>query len=251
MILGSVVDAIGSATDPRSVEASISNVVRQLGMRCFTYWAVNVPGHEVRNPLVLTDYPEEWTREYVQNGYVAIDPVIKRSPLELVPFAWGASSFMETLSPEERQFFGAAGKHRFRYGIAIPVHGIGNEFSALSVVAAPEESEEAFLAQFQERAAALSVIAAHAHATIRKITGAKSRRELAHTLSKRELECLGWVAQGKSFADIATILGIGRTTVITHVNKAKDKLGVRTSQQAVSQIIGAGLVWTDHDRSSI
>lgn len=55
-------------------------------------------------------------------------------------------------------------------------------------------------------------------------------------LTPREAEVLSWVAQGKSNPEIATILGIGITTVKKHLEATFTKLGVenRTSAAALA-----------------
>ena len=58
-------------------------------------------------------------------------------------------------------------------------------------------------------------------------------RERRPNLTRRQRECLAWVEQGKSSADIGTILGLSPETVNEHVAEACRRLGVRTRIQAV------------------
>lgn len=44
-------------------------------------------------------------------------------------------------------------------------------------------------------------------------------------LTPRELECLAWAAQGKTYADISSMLGIPFGTVKTNLDAARWKLG--------------------------
>jgi DNA-binding NarL/FixJ family response regulator len=62
-------------------------------------------------------------------------------------------------------------------------------------------------------------------------------------LTPREAEVLFWVARGKTNDEIATVLGIGRTTVKKHLESVFAKLGVenRTTAAAVAlERMGAG-----------
>lgn len=52
-------------------------------------------------------------------------------------------------------------------------------------------------------------------------------------LSRREIQCLQWLAAGKTLSEAATILGISERTLRFHVNNAKQKLGVSTTIQTV------------------
>ena len=65
----------------------------------------------------------------------------------------------------------------------------------------------------------------------------------AHTgkvLSRREVECLQWLASGKTLFEAAKILGISERTIRFHVNNARERLGVSTTVQA---IVSAALVY--------
>jgi DNA-binding CsgD family transcriptional regulator len=63
---------------------------------------------------------------------------------------------------------------------------------------------------------------------------------LAAALSAREHEVLQWMTQGKTNAEIATILGISLHTVKRHVEKILQKLGVpNRSAAALSQTLAA------------
>lgn len=64
-------------------------------------------------------------------------------------------------------------------------------------------------------------------------------------LSPRELECLGWVSQGKSSTDIGVILGLSARTVDSYLEKAASKLGVRTRIEAVVVGVRRGLIEVD------
>lgn len=55
----------------------------------------------------------------------------------------------------------------------------------------------------------------------------------AGTLSAREREVLRWVAAGRRQADIAATLGLSARTVENHLRRARQRLGVATTAQAV------------------
>ncbi|MEL7546142.1 MAG: helix-turn-helix transcriptional regulator [Pseudomonadota bacterium] len=55
----------------------------------------------------------------------------------------------------------------------------------------------------------------------------------AAPLSGREIECLQWLAAGKTLSESATILGISERTLRFHVNNARERLGVATTTQAI------------------
>lgn len=55
----------------------------------------------------------------------------------------------------------------------------------------------------------------------------------ARALSSREVECLQWLASGKTLSEAAIILGISERTLRYHIGNARERLGVATTVQAV------------------
>ena len=52
-------------------------------------------------------------------------------------------------------------------------------------------------------------------------------------LSRREIECLQWLAAGKTLQEAATILDISERTLRFHIANARNRFGVATTMQAV------------------
>ncbi len=74
---------------------------------------------------------------------------------------------------------------------------------------------------------------------------AGGRPPLAEPLTRRELEVLGHMAQGRTNPEIARELVIARPTAKTHVERVIRKLGVSDRTQAVVRAIDLGLVGTE------
>lgn len=61
-------------------------------------------------------------------------------------------------------------------------------------------------------------------------------------ITRRQLECLTWVGEGKSASDIGGILGISGRTVEGHLLKICAALGVKTRFQALLKARDLGLI---------
>jgi len=61
-------------------------------------------------------------------------------------------------------------------------------------------------------------------------------------LTSRELDCLHWVAIGKTSWEIGVITGIKERTINFHIGRACQKLGVSRRQAAVALAVQAGLL---------
>ena len=64
----------------------------------------------------------------------------------------------------------------------------------------------------------------------------------AATLTRRELECLGWCAGGKSYWETAVILGISERTVSFHMEAVRAKLDAASNAHAVAMAMRARLL---------
>lgn len=62
------------------------------------------------------------------------------------------------------------------------------------------------------------------------------------SLTQREVECLRWVAAGRSAPQIGMILGLSPNTVHAHVEAAKSKLGANSRAQLVLRAVMAGIL---------
>ena len=61
-------------------------------------------------------------------------------------------------------------------------------------------------------------------------------------LTRREFQCLGWCADGKSYWETAVILGISERTVSFHMEAVRGKLEAATNAHAVAKAMTAGLL---------
>ncbi len=66
-------------------------------------------------------------------------------------------------------------------------------------------------------------------------------------VTRREVEILGWIKEGKTTADIAGILRLSPFTVKNHVQNILKKLGARSRSHAVAQAINLGLLHNGAD----
>jgi len=67
-------------------------------------------------------------------------------------------------------------------------------------------------------------------------------RKLNYHITKRESQCLHWVAMGKTDKQIALQMGLGRWTVVQHLKNAKEKLGCPNRAAAVALALINGII---------
>lgn len=112
-------------------------------------------------------------------------------------------------------------------GMVVPVHEDGKlAWCAAFAGAQPDLSQRA-----------QSVMSAAVHAAYARFHQLLDAKTSLSPLSRRESECLKWVADGKTDFEVGKILHISPRTVRFHINNAKAKLGVATRIQAVAKRI--------------
>lgn len=70
----------------------------------------------------------------------------------------------------------------------------------------------------------------------------KSSSQKKYHLTKREMEMLNWLRQGKTAWEISEILSISERCVIFHINNLKKKLNVVNRVQAVAVAMSKGII---------
>jgi DNA-binding NarL/FixJ family response regulator len=112
----------------------------------------------------------------------------------------------------------------------------------------PEPTAEEIVGAVDAAARGLLVLAPALAATLLEGGGAMGATSYAPTdardgaLTPRELEILGWLAQGLANKQVATRLGLSEHTVKTHVAHVFEKLGVGTRAEAVARAVRLGVL---------
>jgi DNA-binding CsgD family transcriptional regulator len=86
----------------------------------------------------------------------------------------------------------------------------------------------------------LKILGEYFHCHMLRRNGVDTSEALV--VSARELDCLRWVAAGKSAWEASVILGISERTVRFHLNSAREKLNCTTTTQAVAKAVAQQLI---------
>lgn len=68
------------------------------------------------------------------------------------------------------------------------------------------------------------------------------RQDREMELTEREIECLYWIAEGKTSGEIAVILGISRNTINNYITSVMRKTATKTRSEAIAWAVRHGLV---------
>jgi len=133
----------------------------------------------------------------------------------------------------------AQAPYGFKTGVAVKLHLPGDKMFLLGVdrdEALPESG-----AELMQLVAGLQLLASHAMVAADRLLSLKNVSEFPK-LTKRELDVLGWTAQGKTAWEVSVILGMSEKTVNFHLGNAMRKLEVTSKHQAVLKCVAAGML---------
>lgn len=180
------------------------------------------------------DWPPAWIELYISRNFVAADYSVAEARRRVAPFTWLEAKAQRTLSRAEQDIWDTAVAWGWTDGLSVPIHGPGGYFG-LVALAGKEQPMPPSLRVLLHQLSFLT------HERCRALTGLALVADPQAVLTHRELECIRWVAAGKTDLEIAAIMDLSQTTVKTHVDQVRRKLGAKTRSQAVARLVLSGL----------
>jgi LuxR family quorum sensing-dependent transcriptional regulator len=236
-LFGDFAQSISSCTTLNGVREAFRNEVTRQGYTASACRAFVPTGADTKSTVLLfRNWTKDWAELSDQKGFSANSFVIAEARRRMTPFTWLDAKDARPLKAAEREVWSAVLSWGWNNGFVLPVHGPGGYFATVSM-ASPERD----LDLGDDNRLHLQMIAMLAHERCHLPAKLASVAQPIDIMSARELECLRWVAAGKSDWEIGSILSISAATVKFHLNGARAKLGARTRAQAVARLVLAGL----------
>jgi DNA-binding CsgD family transcriptional regulator len=220
--------------ESEDIDVAVARLRDFLGVDHVVYHSSKLGASPSVDPYIRLTYPAAWIKQYLQNNYVDVDPVLREGFTRMLPFQW---SELTVSTAAEMTFLHDALAHGVGpFGLSVPVIGKYGHRGLFSVSSSgTPEDWQAFV---ESKLPLLVEIANRLHQrVIREVFG----EDRPH-LSARELDVLRWTALGKDAGEIAAILDISFHTTRGYLKSARHKLDCVTSAQAVSRAIKLGLL---------
>ncbi len=230
----STLDAASSVDD---LQGTVSHIRDCYGLAHLVFHVVSLGAGNVRNPMILLTYSREWVDVYTSENFFDLDPVVNLSRTGFLPVDW---SLLDHANRETSRFFRQA--HSFgvgRFGLTIPIRGPQGERSLFSATSNLRESEWRHLRA--DCMADLQFLSHHLHEKALTTSGLRNNGA-GKRLSRRELQCIKMIANGRLVKQIAAELQLSESAVRLYLRNAKRKLGVSTTSQAVGRAVAGELV---------
>ena len=196
------------------------------------YLAVNIPIATHRNRYLHCAYSDTRVKQ-------AISPKrIETSRLVEADLRWPHHANSADTTPGAADNAAAARTQAGLQETIVPLRPLRDEFAVFGICGdvsseLPRGGAAPIPREFQ-------ILANYFHQHIMRIYGHDAAREMI--MSARELDCLKWIAEGKTAWEVSVILGISERTVRFHLNSAREKMNCATTTQAVAKAVAQNLI---------
>lgn len=240
MSISEFIDHSNRATSPFELFNRLVAAITPLGYDYIAYASLEGVGRwgreNLSGPAMLLNFPAAWENHYRAKGYHRVDPVFQYAYVAGRPFFWAELPRVLILSAEQRALLDEAQAAGLMDGACVPIYGPKGSVALVSFAARkPNPKAGSYLGH-------LNALANQFHLAYSRLAPVEAHAEPSPIITRRERECLQWIARGKSSADIAVILGISENTVNFHIKKLLSKLDVHSRTVAVLRAQHLGLL---------
>lgn len=201
-----------------------------------------------RNPadFSIISNRQEWFKVYIENNFQFIDPVLITALYRMTPFSWD-ENLMLNKGVKVPKLFDMAKNHDIINGYTFVLHDHNNNLVVLSIML-DKHCDDNIEELIQLNKDKLQMLLITTHEKLTQLYQEQSRKADFEEMNTRELftsrenEIIYWASVGKSYQEIALILGIKLTTVKYHIGNAVKKLGVTNAKHAIRLGIELNLI---------
>lgn len=217
-------DAAESCRDLGELRALLGDVTLELGFHHYAlldHASLATPDPKL---VRIDNYPDDWVREIEHAGLAAYDPVHLASRRANMGFGWCELGNLIRLDRRHKRILARSRHHGLGGGFTVPANVPGEPSASCSF--AVRVGKDVPVARLH----CAGLVGAHALRTARRLRPRPPPPPRPH-LSRRELQCLRFVALGKSDWEIARILGLSEETARQYVKRARAAYDVASRTQ--------------------
>ena len=222
--------------DDRDLAETLKAIASDIGLSHISYVRLSPDkSPDICLLVAVVTYSRLWQHRYFVKKYMSSDPVISYGRDTDQPFDW---SNLPLDDPATKAFFADAMSHSVgRNGLSIPLQGRRGVLALVSFTSdlEKEEWEEYKLANIKSLKLLSVLIDSAANINFRLPA-------LPVRLSNREEQCLLWAARGKTYQEIAEILGLAFGSVKTNLDAARHKLHCMNLTHAAAVAFATGVI---------
>ena len=242
--LGDYLDDLNSSANAADCMATTHRHVMALGFRnvVFTYAKRprNIEG-DLDNTLRYSSIPKAWETRYHEMGYQNHCPILRESLRGgSLPLIWQQIWDQTERTATQETMVDEAAELGVVDGVSVPIKMPNGDFSAGGISTDEEKTESKKIIGAQ--LPLIFAMSHYLHAVIALHYLTQTGEEDIPRLTGSEIDCLYWVALGKSTWEISEIHDISENTVKFHLRNILSKLAVNNRPAAVAKAFRLGLI---------
>ena len=185
--------------------------------------------------VAVVTYSRLWQHRYFVKKYIINDPVISYGRRAVEPFDWATLPFDD---PSTKAFFADALNHSVgRNGLSIPLRNRRGVVALVSFTSDLADHDWEIYKTSNMRGLQLLSVLIDSGCEYQFQTATRSG-----SVVDREEQCLLWAARGKTYQEIAEILGLAFGSVKTHLDGARHKLRCMNLTHAAAVAFATGVI---------
>ena len=240
----SYLDAIEAISCISSVQAlsEYCNHLKKLVSADYFWYSIitNFPSKSLKMQLSINDYPEGFTKPFINDGYMQNGPVMTRSYQQTNGvYTWSELLALGTLHNKENKSLEWAANFDITDGISCPIQGYQNEFVILHFATNAHNAK--MKQDLAQKKLFLKLLSPALYLRINALFDGDNKQH-PHHLTTREHEVMLWTARGKTTWEIAVILDISAHTVKHHIERAIVKLAANNRSEAIAKAIAYNII---------
>ncbi len=179
-----------------------------------------------RPNILLGSRDHAWFRHYNDQNLFRRDVILPRMCSTVSPVSWSAVASERAVTHDELEVLLGPKDFGLSDGLAIPLHCAQGEMGTLTVAGSHFVSDATI-------EMAVYMMAKKAYHRMIELLDEEPVNPVSPKLSKRQLQCLNLVKEGKTTAEIAEVLEISPHTAKEHIEKVMEIFDVGTRVEAV------------------
>lgn len=231
-LLAAATSDICGSRDSKGLVMALEKSLKSLGFASFNLGCHKKSKYELALDPTITNWPKDFMGEYEGRNWAEHDPTLARAASADRPFGWTVRQVYADRKQQDYMEFLVTTP--LRGGFSIPLPRRAGTISSISVECHSETQFDGWVPYAIGILANSAMVKAEALGLCDRISVDEAMK--ARKLSASQTEILKWVSDGKSNADIATILGLSERVVKYHMTEILRKLGVATRAQAVTAL---------------
>lgn len=230
-------ESIMKASTSADAMIHVEKAVQALGFKQLLFALISSPKAGSKDLYLQSTYPQEWREHYEKHNLRADDPTVAHCFKSMSPFVWLRESFQ---TRAQQHMYEEAASFGLHHGVTLPMRGLDGEVGMLTCVR-DETSSRSSIEDLNHNLGKLTLLRDVAFDAIFSHVKPEAV-EQPPPLTARELDCLQWIAAGKTTWEVGRILNISEAGVNFHVHNLRTKFGVSRRHDVVIKAIRMGLI---------